>query len=68
MDIDYNNYHGFDFIKYIMTESTLKREEREKFYRKVAIPYMKDTKFRDKVHVRFDKLARRRKNISFSGW
>jgi hypothetical protein len=50
MDIDYNDYNGFRFIRQVMTENTIKRKEREKFYRKVAIPYMNDTRFRDMVH------------------
>jgi hypothetical protein len=47
--MDYTKYYGFKFIKNVMTEPTLKQEEKEKFYRKVALPYINDTDFRDKV-------------------
>jgi hypothetical protein len=46
--------YPYEFIDDVMSDGSLSKIERRKFYKHVALPYINDTEFRNKYHVRFD--------------
>jgi hypothetical protein len=45
--------YAYEFIGDVMTDGSIPKKERKKFYYNVALPYINDDEFRKKVHSKY---------------